>query len=284
MEQVPDPVPDELVHRLHLELAGERRADLVDDRQLARPAPRLVDEAGVLEGDAQAGRDGRQEADVRVAERVLPVEVLERDDARGLAGDDERHEQDGLRRLPGHDARLAVLRHRVGGERADQQRLAGRHHVTPDAGGRPGMVDRERFVGEADAALDRVREPEQARLAIHDRDVHHLGVEDLLDLVADEVVHPLHVELRREARLDAVDDRQLGVALAGLLDGADAAQGGRDVLADEREQVHVGLRVAVDRVVALDDEDPDGPSLCVQGHAQPVLARRTEGVDLALGR
>ena len=37
-----------------------------------------------------------------------------------------------------------------------------------------------------------------------------------LDLVADEVVHRLHVELGGEALLDAVDDRQLGRPLVGL--------------------------------------------------------------------
>ena len=51
---------------------------------------------------------------------------------------------------------------------------------------------------------------------IEDPDVDDLGVEDLADLVADEVVHRLHVELGGEALLDAVDDRQLGCALVGL--------------------------------------------------------------------
>ena len=47
-------------------------------------------------------------------------------------------------------------------------------------------------------------------------DVDDLGVEDLPDLVADEVVHRLHVDLRREALLDLVDDRELGGPLVGL--------------------------------------------------------------------
>ena len=51
---------------------------------------------------------------------------------------------------------------------------------------------------------------------VEDSDVDDLGVEDLADLVADEVVHGLHVELRGEALLDAVDDRELGGALVRL--------------------------------------------------------------------
>ena len=49
-----------------------------------------------------------------------------------------------------------------------------------------------------------------------DPDVHDLRVEDLLDLVADQVVHRLHVEVLRQPVLDAVDQRQLGGALIGL--------------------------------------------------------------------
>ena len=52
--------------------------------------------------------------------------------------------------------------------------------------------------------------------AVVDADVDDLGVEDLADLVADEVVHRLHVEVGGEALLDAVDDRQLGRPLVGL--------------------------------------------------------------------
>ena len=53
---------------------------------------------------------------------------------------------------------------------------------------------------------------------VEDADVDDLGVEDLLDLVADEVVHRLHVELAGEPLLDAVDERQLGVPLPRLVD------------------------------------------------------------------
>ena len=77
-------------------------------------------------------------------------------------------------------------------------------------------LDGHRLVGETDAALDRVREVDLARLAIDDADVDDLGVEDLLDLVAHNVVHRLHVKPLGQAALDLVDDRQLCGALVGL--------------------------------------------------------------------
>ena len=75
---------------------------------------------------------------------------------------------------------------------------------------------RDRLVGEPDAALDRVREVDQPGLAVVDPDVDHLGVEDLAQPVAHEVVHRLHLDLGRQALLDLVDDRELGGPLVGL--------------------------------------------------------------------
>ena len=48
-----------------------------------------------------------------------------------------------------------------------------------------------------DAALDRVGIADRAGVEVIDPDVDDLGVEDLLDLVPDEVVHRLDVELLR---------------------------------------------------------------------------------------
>ena len=57
----PHLLADELDQRVEVELAAKRLADLVDRRQLGEPLAGLVDQAGVLEGDAQARREGRQE-------------------------------------------------------------------------------------------------------------------------------------------------------------------------------------------------------------------------------
>ena len=77
-------------------------------------------------------------------------------------------------------------------------------------------AERERLIRQPHAAFDRVRAHEDTRGFVDDRDRHDVGVEDLGDLVADEVVHRLHVEVGGQALLDAVDDRQLGCALIGL--------------------------------------------------------------------
>ena len=77
VEDLLDLVADEVVHRLHVELGGEALLDGVDDRQLLRPLVRLgqqpaglVEQPGVLEGDAQARGEGRQQPDVGFAEGV----------------------------------------------------------------------------------------------------------------------------------------------------------------------------------------------------------------------
>ena len=87
VEQLADLLPHQLDHRLHLELLGEALLDAVDDGQLRRALAGLVDQADVLQGDAEAGRDRRQELHVGLGEGVLVVQVLERDDAARPAAD-----------------------------------------------------------------------------------------------------------------------------------------------------------------------------------------------------
>ena len=70
------------------------------------------------------------------------------------------------------------------------------------------------------AALDRVRDDMSTGRLVEHRDEDGLGVEDLLDLVADEVVDRLRIELAGDRLLDAVDQRELGVPLSGLVDEA----------------------------------------------------------------
>ena len=52
---------------------------------------------------------------------------------------------------------------------------------------------------------------------VEDADVDDLRVEDLLDLVADDVVDRLQLELAGDRLLHAVDQRELGVPLPGLV-------------------------------------------------------------------
>ena len=55
-------VADDVVDRLRVELAGDRRLDAVDQRELGVPLPRLVDESRVLERDAEAAGERDEQA------------------------------------------------------------------------------------------------------------------------------------------------------------------------------------------------------------------------------
>jgi hypothetical protein len=130
----------------------------------------------------------------------------------------------------------------------------------------------DRLVREARAALDRVGEVHQVRGLVVDTNVDDLGVEDLLELVAHEVVDRLRIELAGDRRLHAVDQCELGVPLARLLDRARPRQGGANMLADEREELLVLLRIANVRQVRLHGEGADRAAVVgLERNPQPVL-------------
>src|SRR5206468_545301 len=89
----------------------------------------------------------------------------------------------------------------------EQQRFSRRDHLPHESE----VGEWYRFVVKADVALDRVWEVQDARRLVVDGDVDDLGVGDLLDLVADDVVDRLRVELARDRDLNAVDQCQLGI-------------------------------------------------------------------------
>ena len=175
----------------------------------------------------------RQEPDVGLAERVLAVEVLQRDHAGrrppttsgtntadfGLARDHDR--------LPDLASARRVL--------VDQQRLARLEDVLAEAD----VADR--LVREPHAALDRSTGSRiSARRRVEDPDVDDLRVEDLLHPVSDEVVHRLRLELRGEAALHVVDQRELGVALPRLVEQPRVLE--RDAQARRRASSGAGRR------------------------------------------
>ncbi len=79
LERLAHLLADELQQDRQVELRGDRLTDAVDDVELGDPLAGLGDEAGVLQRDAQAGGERREQADVAIAERVLAVQVLEAD-------------------------------------------------------------------------------------------------------------------------------------------------------------------------------------------------------------
>ena len=113
------------------------------------------------------------------------------------------------------------------------------------------------MVDEPFAALDRVGEPDLTRGRVHHSDVHRLRVEDLCEAVPYEVVHRLHLEVLGEAALDVVDERELGVALPGLLEQPGVLERDAEAPGERGQQADVGLAERV-LVVHVLERDPSG--------------------------
>ncbi len=110
VEDVTESVPDEVVHRLHLEVLGQAALDVVDERELGVALASLLEQPSVLERDAQAPRERREESHVGVAERVLPIDVLERDQPDRPLAHEEWNEDQGLNGFPCDHPWMADLR------------------------------------------------------------------------------------------------------------------------------------------------------------------------------
>jgi len=96
-EDLADPLSDQVDDRLEVELLGEGRADLVDDRELGRPLLRLAEEtlglieqARVLEGHAHARGERAEQADVGIVVNVR-FGAFERDHAKDTIARQDRH-------------------------------------------------------------------------------------------------------------------------------------------------------------------------------------------------
>jgi hypothetical protein len=92
-------------------------------------------------------------------------------------------------------------------------------------------------------------------------------VKHLAQFVADQINNPLKVEFGSKPFLDAVNDRQLGIALARFFDRSGAVQRRRDVLSDEIKHSQIRVGVPDPRLVALDDDEPFQPLVYHERHA-----------------
>src|SRR5204862_54223 len=122
VEDLPDALAHEVVHPLHLEVLGEATLNVVDERQLGVPLPRLFEQAGVLERNAQAPGERREQSDVGLTECTFAVQVLERDPARRLTADHERDVDRGQGRFT-LDEPTAELSDALGEPLVDQERF-----------------------------------------------------------------------------------------------------------------------------------------------------------------
>jgi hypothetical protein len=177
-------VADQVVHALHLEVLGEAPLDVVDERELGVALTGLLEQPRVLERDAEAAGERREQADVRLAERVLAVEVLERDARRSP----RRRLRAGPAASGGHLFR-APHRGRPA-RRSFLDTLASRsasasHHVSAEGLG----VWGRRVADAPSIEYGHVIIPESA---IEHADVQHLRIEDFDQPVAEQVVHGLH--------------------------------------------------------------------------------------------
>jgi hypothetical protein len=89
-------VADHVDDSLEVELPGDAFLDAVDDRELGIALLGLLEEPRVLERDAQAAGERLEQAHVRVAERVLALEVRQMDRAAALIADQQRHHDEGF--------------------------------------------------------------------------------------------------------------------------------------------------------------------------------------------
>ena len=94
---------------------------------------------------------------------MLPVGVLERDDAGRFVADDERHENPRLRLLALDDAG-ADLRRPLGEPVVDHDRLFALHRDLVES------AERDHLLREPHASFDRVREVHHPGLAVEDAD------------------------------------------------------------------------------------------------------------------
>ena len=137
---------------------------------------------------------------------MLALVVLEQDAAHdAVAADDLKAK----RRLALVGARQDVeARRLVLGGRADDPRRAALEGA---------FEQRPRRNREAHAVFELVKEVDFPRLVVEPADADVVALQHFAQLVADQVDDPLEVERAGHALLDAVDHRELGVALLGFL-------------------------------------------------------------------
>ncbi len=209
-------VADQIDDGLEVEFRGHAFLNPVDHRQFRcallgflQQALRLVEEAGILEGDAEAAGKRDEQAKVRIAERVFTVDVLDRDRATRLVTDDERHPD---ARLAHFAATYDVRTHCSGAGwqiLVDHKRLTRAHDERTEAS----VAEWIGIRVESSPFLHDVAVVDQIGLAVVGGDAHPLRVERVAHLVADEIEDGLDVELRGEPRLHTVDDGEFVRAL-----------------------------------------------------------------------
>jgi hypothetical protein len=278
VEDVADLVADQVVHGLHVEVLGERLLHAVHDGELGGPLIglgqeplRFLEQPRVLERDPHARRERHEESFVALCEKVS-LEAFQPDHSDGSIAREDRDAQPTLR-LPADDdgpQRRGVFRSSQpnGMFRADDGRC---QSVTVG----------DHRLGLPFSVLNGIRESELRRFLVEEADEERRRAEDRPDPLTDEVDDRVELELSSQRGSDLVDERELGVALARLLDGAHPRQRGGDVLRDEAEKLQILGGMAAIFAIALRDDDADRPPVRLQRCRHPVDARHAEHPDAA---
>ena len=183
---------------VEIQLPGQRLADPVDDLELGGLAPGLVEQPRVLERDAEARREtwsgGRTSASLKASSRSRFWSEIDADRRRAASPAVRSMVDFGC--SPWMTSGLA-------GSQRHASRWSGRFMRS---GSRSSMTCPRKPAMRSGSSGKRTPRSivygkwNEPVVAVDDPDVDDLRVEDLLDLVADEVVHRLHVELGGEAR------------------------------------------------------------------------------------
>ena len=153
-----------------------------------------------------------QQADVGGVERVLPLDILQAQDAGHLIADEHRYAQPGLGRDRPGQRGLSKTRRLFRHVGAHQDRLAGlddlraKAPIWEAAGGVDTLT-----------AFDGIAMLDGVGLPVIGRNHHDLRLEHIADLIADQIVDGLDLEARGECLLNAVDDGQLRLTLGEFL-------------------------------------------------------------------
>src|SRR5258708_899921 len=152
---------------LNFNFGGEGRLDVVNNRQFSiaffsffEQALRLIEESGIFEGNTHAVSEGLQQAYIRLAEGILVVEILQRDNPDNFAVDEHWHKQCGLRYLAYNRDWISILCRRHFRVLINQQRLTGFDHMLTEPN------ECHWFIGKAHATFDAVRETNKIFVAI----------------------------------------------------------------------------------------------------------------------
>ena len=212
--------PDEVAHRLDVDLGGQPLLDLGDDLELRGPLARVVqqplrlgEQPRVLERDAHRRRDRREQALGGIRVGVL-LEALEGEHAEDLVAHLDRDAQPRLGVRPGAD-RAGGVEHRRGPE---PERLAGPDHVRGEA--RP----RARTGRSGSAAPRRSRTGTRSRRVPASYMAMNIErrLELLADALADEVHDHVELELLASARPISLTRTSSALRWRATLDRPDA--------------------------------------------------------------